>query len=61
MILRHLTIDCAEPYELATFWSEVTGWPVSGEDSPGDSEVLVESPAPVPGLLFIRVTDGSWN
>jgi hypothetical protein len=24
MILRHVTIDCAEPYQLATFWSEVT-------------------------------------
>ncbi|GHF14729.1 glyoxalase [Amycolatopsis deserti] len=58
MILRHVTIDCAEPYELARFWSEVTGWPVSGEDSPGDPEVLVEAPAPVPGLLFIRVPEG---
>ncbi|MFD4196298.1 VOC family protein [Amycolatopsis thermoflava] len=58
MILRHVTIDCAEPYELARFWSQVTGWPVSGEDSPGDAEVLVEAPAPVPGLLFIRVPEG---
>lgn len=58
MILRHVTIDCAEPYELARFWSEVTGWPVSGEDSPGDPEVLVEAPAPLPGLLFIRVPEG---
>ncbi|GAA3834320.1 MULTISPECIES: VOC family protein [Amycolatopsis] len=57
MILRHVTIDCAEPYELARFWSEVTGWPVSGEDSPGDPEVLVEAPAPLPGLLFIRVPE----
>ncbi|MGI6875485.1 VOC family protein [Amycolatopsis sp. 3B14] len=58
MILRHVTIGCAEPYELARFWSQVTGWPVSGEDSPGDAEVLVEAPAPVPGLLFIRVPEG---
>jgi predicted enzyme related to lactoylglutathione lyase len=58
MILRHVTIDCAEPYELATFWSEVTGWPVSGEDAPGDAEVLVEAPTPVPGILFIRVPEG---
>ncbi|MEH1122880.1 VOC family protein [Micromonospora sp. CPCC 206061] len=58
MILRHVTIDCAEPYELATFWSEVTGWSVSGEDEPGDPEVLLEAPSPLPGLLFIRVPEG---
>ncbi len=58
MILRHVTLDCAHPYELATFWSKVTGWPVSAEDEPGDNEVLVEAPAPVPGLLFIGVPEG---
>jgi predicted enzyme related to lactoylglutathione lyase len=58
MILRHVTIDCAEPYELGTFWSQVTGWPVSDEDEPGDPEVLVVAPSPVPGLLFIRVPEG---
>ncbi|WP_433510991.1 VOC family protein [Nonomuraea sp. CA-143628] len=58
MILRHVTIDCAEPYELGTFWSQVTGWPVSDGDEPGDPEVLVVAPSPVPGLLFIRVPEG---
>jgi predicted enzyme related to lactoylglutathione lyase len=57
MILRHVTIDCADPYRLASFWSEVTGWPLSGEDQPGDPEVLVEAPSPVPGLLFIQVPE----
>jgi hypothetical protein len=57
MILHHVTVDCAEPYELARFWSEVTGWAMSGEDAPGDSEVLVEAPSPGPGLLFIRVPE----
>jgi predicted enzyme related to lactoylglutathione lyase len=57
MLLRHVTVDCADPYALATFWSAVTGWPVSAEDEPGDDEVLVEAPAPVPGLLFIRVPE----
>ena len=57
MRLRHVTIDCAEPYELATFWSQVTGWPLSDEDEPGDDEVLVLAPEPVPGLLFIRVPE----
>lgn len=57
MMLRHVTIDCADPYALATFWSTVTGWPVSDQDEPGDDEVLVEAPEPVPGLLFIRVPE----
>jgi catechol 2,3-dioxygenase-like lactoylglutathione lyase family enzyme len=57
MILAHLTFDCADPFELATFWSKVTGWPVSEEDAPGDDEVLIEAPAPVPALLFIRVPE----
>jgi predicted enzyme related to lactoylglutathione lyase len=58
MILRNVAIDCADPYELATFWSSVTGWPVAEGDGPGDEEVVVEAPAPVPGLLFIRVPEG---
>jgi predicted enzyme related to lactoylglutathione lyase len=58
MILRHVTIDAANPYELGQFWSRVTGWPVSDQDEPEDDEVLVEAPAPAPGLLFIRVPEG---
>ncbi|MPZ26139.1 MAG: VOC family protein [Micromonosporaceae bacterium] len=59
MIVRHITVDCADPYALGTFWSSVTGWPVSDEDQPGDPEVLVMSPTPAaPGLLFIRVPEG---
>jgi predicted enzyme related to lactoylglutathione lyase len=57
MILRHVTVDCAEPYELAQFWSDVAGWPVSDVDEPGDSEVLIEAPTPVPSILFIRVPE----
>ena len=57
MMPRHVTIDCTDPFELARFWSEATGWPVSDEDRAGDDEVLVEGPAPLPGLLFIRVPE----
>jgi hypothetical protein len=52
-----VTVDSADPYELATSWSKVTGWPVSDLDVPGDDEVLVGAPAPVPGLLFVRVPE----
>jgi predicted enzyme related to lactoylglutathione lyase len=58
VILRHVTVDCADPYALATFWSAVTGWPLSDDDQPGDPEALVQSPeANVPGLLFISVPE----
>ncbi|WP_280449662.1 VOC family protein [Nocardia brasiliensis] len=58
MILRHVSIDCADPYQLATFWAAATGWPVSDADQAGDEEVLLEAPAPVPGVLFIQVPEG---
>jgi predicted enzyme related to lactoylglutathione lyase len=57
MIPRHITIDAANPYELAQFWSTATGWPLGDGDEPGDDEVLVVAPAPVPGLLFIAVPE----
>ncbi|MGR4850168.1 VOC family protein [Streptomyces sp. LARHCF252] len=56
--IRHITFDCAgEPYELARFWSELLGHPISDIDEPGDSEVLIEDPNG-PGLLFVRVEEG---
>ena len=56
--VRHITVDAHDPWQLAQFWSLVTGYPVSKEDAPGDDEVLLEPPAPGwPGLLFIRVPD----
>jgi hypothetical protein len=58
MILRRVTIDSSDPHRLARFSSDVTGWPVSGEDQPGDPLVLVEAPSPVPDLLFIQVPEG---
>ncbi|WP_433653914.1 VOC family protein [Nocardia sp. CA-128927] len=57
MILRHITIDCADPYKLASFWSAVTGWPMSDDDEVDDDEALLTAPAPVPGFLFIRVPE----
>ncbi|ONI68294.1 glyoxalase [Kribbella sp. ALI-6-A] len=57
MIPRHITVDAENPYQLATFWSQATGWPVSSDDAPGDDEVLIEAPAPIPGLLFIAVPE----
>ncbi|GAB3980143.1 VOC family protein [Plantactinospora veratri] len=58
MILRHITVDSADPYQLATFWSSATGWPISDVDEPGDDEVLIEAPSAVPGILFVKVPEG---
>jgi predicted enzyme related to lactoylglutathione lyase len=56
--VRHITFDASDPYGLAAFWAEVTGWVLEDSD-PGDSEVLIASDQPdVPGLLFVRVPEG---
>jgi hypothetical protein len=58
--IRHITIDCADPYQLAGYWSQITGWQRHEDDEQGDPEALLTSPDPgTPGLLFIRVRDGS--
>lgn len=59
MRIQHITVDCASPYELASFWSVVTGWPISAVDEPGDDEVLLEPTEPgMAELLFVRVPEG---
>ncbi|MEU3307924.1 VOC family protein [Nocardiopsis sp. NPDC055551] len=40
-ILQNVAIDCTDAYELARFWSAVTGRPVHPESRPGDEETLV--------------------
>ncbi|GII77389.1 glyoxalase [Sphaerisporangium rufum] len=58
MIQIHtVTVDCADPYTLATWWSEVLGVPLSDEDQPGDPEVMLMTPQE-PHVLFIQVPDG---
>jgi predicted enzyme related to lactoylglutathione lyase len=56
-VVRHITFDVAppyEPYDLAQFWSEVTGRPVHPDDEQGEDEILITGE---PGLLFVRVPD----
>ena len=57
MHLRHVTIDCADPYELAGWWSQATGVPRSPDDFPGDPEAIVDL-SPGPNLLFQVVPEG---
>jgi hypothetical protein len=62
LTIQHITVDSRDPYGLAGFWSSVTGWPISAEDSPGDPEVLLEpTESGAPELLFVAVPDGTCN
>ena len=55
-ILQNVAIDCADAYELARFWSAVTGRPVHPESEPGDEETVVLS-AEGPVLHFNQVPE----
>ena len=55
-VLQNVAIDCTDAYELARFWSRVTGRPLHPEDKPGDREtqvLLAEGPI----LHFNEVTE----
>lgn len=54
-LVQHITIDCADAYELAGFWAEVLGSSRHDDDQPGDPEALVETPRAA--LLFISVPE----
>lgn len=55
-IPRNVAIDCADAYQLACFWSSVTGRPLHPEDAPGDRETQV-LPAEGPVLHFNQVPE----
>lgn len=40
-VVQNVAIDCTDAYELARFWSEVTGRPPHPEDRPGAPETQV--------------------
>lgn len=55
-VLQNVAIDCADAYELARFWSGVTGRPLHPEDGPGAREtqvLLAEGPV----LYFNQVPE----
>lgn len=55
-VLENVAIDCADAYELARFWSAVTGCPVHPDARPGDHETQVMlSDGPV--LYFNQVPE----
>jgi Glyoxalase-like domain len=56
---RNITFDCADPYLLVGFWSQVTGYREDPENpnEPGDPEGYLAGPGGQPGLLFIKVPE----
>ncbi|MEZ0074060.1 VOC family protein [Planotetraspora sp. GP83] len=55
--IHTITIDSAQPYELAQWWSAALGWPLV-DSEPEDDEVMLDRPDGPPHLLFIRVPEG---
>ncbi|MEU3478640.1 VOC family protein [Streptomyces sp. NPDC033754] len=55
-LVRHVTIDCADAYGLASFWAMALDGELGADDLPGDPEAVVESAGV--SLLFIQVPEG---
>ncbi|MEJ7652983.1 MAG: VOC family protein [Chloroflexia bacterium] len=57
--INHITFDCADPYALAGFWSQVLGYQEDPENpnAPGDPEGFIAPPDGGPALLFIIVPE----
>jgi catechol 2,3-dioxygenase-like lactoylglutathione lyase family enzyme len=57
--IHHITFDCADPYALARFWGEVTGYREDAENpnEPGDPEGYLVAPEGGANLLFIAVPE----
>ncbi|MEY9893212.1 putative enzyme related to lactoylglutathione lyase [Catenulispora sp. MAP5-51] len=56
-VIRHITLDADNPYELGRFWESVLSWQMDPECAPGDGEVLLHGPEGLPGLLLIEVPE----
>lgn len=55
-LVQNVAIDCADAYELARFWSGVTGCPLPPGTGPGDKETQVMLPEG-PVLYFNEVPE----
>ncbi|GAA3575422.1 VOC family protein [Amycolatopsis ultiminotia] len=55
-VVDKITVDCTDPWQLAQFWTAVTGRPVDDEDQPGDPEVGIALESGVM-MLFIAVPE----
>ncbi len=58
--IRTITFDCADPYLLVGFWSQLTGYQEEpgNPNFPDDAEGLLVAPDGSASLLFITVPEG---
>ncbi len=56
LAIANICIDCADPYALASFWSDVLDLPVDPESSPDDEEVGIALPTGQ-DLIMLRVPE----
>ena len=56
--ILNVTFDCSDAASTASFWSELTNWPCSKEEMPGNPFwVVALSPAGASRLVFVDVVD----
>ena len=55
-VVHNIVFDCDNPYELAQFWSKVTGQPLAADDFAGDPEASIAQPGGAT-LFFCRVPE----
>jgi len=41
-LIRNVTVDCADSYRVAAFWSQVFDAPIDADAAPGDDDVVVD-------------------
>jgi hypothetical protein len=56
-LIQNITVDCADPFTLAQFWSAVLNLPVDPENEAGDDEVGIPLDEHGRELLFIKVPE----
>jgi len=58
-LVHNITFDCADAYNLAAFWSQVTGYQEDPEDpnEPEHVEALLVAPEGLARLLFMQVPE----
>ena len=58
--IRHITVDCANCYDLSLFWSALTGYRENSDDPnlPEHTEAAIEAPDGSAAMLFIQVPEG---
>ncbi len=55
--LHSVTVDCHDPFALATWWAQALGGVLGSDDAPGDPAAVVQVPGLGAPLLFLAVPD----